>query len=108
MIRKIGFVGLGAMGLPMASNLLAGGFEVRGFDLAPEARAKLARAAGTAAQSAADAAVAQKKWSRFADGAAARRAAEAEHAAAAAAPRRSLRLPRRTLPIKPEYCATNR
>lgn len=56
-MRKIGFVGLGAMGLPMASNLVAGGFEVRGFDLAPEARAKLVHAAGTAAQSAADAAV---------------------------------------------------
>ena len=31
---KIGFVGLGNMGLPMALNLLKAGYEVRGFDLA--------------------------------------------------------------------------
>ena len=56
MTRKIGFVGLGAMGLPMATNLVTAGFEVRGFDLAPEARANLARAEGMAVESAADAA----------------------------------------------------
>ncbi len=43
MARKIGFVGLGSMGLPMATNLVSGGFEVRGFDLAPEALAQLSR-----------------------------------------------------------------
>jgi 3-hydroxyisobutyrate dehydrogenase len=57
MARKIGFVGLGSMGLPMAMNLVTGGFEVRGFDLAPEAVAELARAGGVAATSTADAAV---------------------------------------------------
>ena len=31
------FVGLGAMGLPMARNLLRAGFTVRGFDLSPAA-----------------------------------------------------------------------
>ena len=31
-MARIGFVGLGAMGAPMARNLLAKGFAVRGFD----------------------------------------------------------------------------
>lgn len=56
MTRKIGFIGLGAMGLPMASNLVAAGFSVRGFDLAPEARSGLSGIGGVAADSAAEAA----------------------------------------------------
>jgi 3-hydroxyisobutyrate dehydrogenase-like beta-hydroxyacid dehydrogenase len=32
-MTRVGFVGLGAMGLPMAQNLLKAGFEVAGFDL---------------------------------------------------------------------------
>ena len=52
----IGFVGLGAMGLPMATNLLAAGYAVRGFDLNPAALASLAAAGGVAAGSAAEAA----------------------------------------------------
>ena len=32
-IGIVGFVGLGAMGLPMALRLVAAGFAVRGFDL---------------------------------------------------------------------------
>jgi len=32
-MRRIGFVGLGAMGGPMAANLARAGYEVRGFDL---------------------------------------------------------------------------
>ncbi|MEL6794641.1 MAG: 3-hydroxyisobutyrate dehydrogenase [Pseudomonadota bacterium] len=32
---KIGFIGLGNMGAPMAANLVAAGHEVTGFDLAP-------------------------------------------------------------------------
>jgi 3-hydroxyisobutyrate dehydrogenase len=36
MSLKIGFIGLGMMGAPMASNLLAAGHEVVGFDLKPE------------------------------------------------------------------------
>lgn len=43
-IRRIGFVGLGRMGLPMACRLASAGFEVRGFDLAEPARAAFARA----------------------------------------------------------------
>jgi L-threonate 2-dehydrogenase len=57
MIRKIGFVGLGAMGLPMATNLVARGFEVQGYDLLPGALANLAEAGGAPATSAGDAAV---------------------------------------------------
>ena len=30
---KVGFIGLGNMGLPMAENLFVGGHEVTGFDL---------------------------------------------------------------------------
>jgi 3-hydroxyisobutyrate dehydrogenase len=44
-IRRIGFVGLGRMGLPMACRLAGTGFEVRGFDVAEPAREAFARAA---------------------------------------------------------------
>jgi 3-hydroxyisobutyrate dehydrogenase len=54
--RRIGFVGLGAMGGPMAANLVRKGFRVRGFDLSPEARARLVEAGGEAASDPADAA----------------------------------------------------
>ncbi|MBT5311183.1 MAG: 3-hydroxyisobutyrate dehydrogenase, partial [Verrucomicrobia bacterium] len=30
-MKRIGFIGLGDMGLPMACNLLKAGFEVTGF-----------------------------------------------------------------------------
>jgi len=40
-LRRVGFVGLGDMGLGMARNLVAAGFEVRGFDLRAERRALL-------------------------------------------------------------------
>ena len=49
---RIGFIGLGNMGGPMAANLAAAGHEVRGFDLAqpcPEGVAAAASAAGAAA-----------------------------------------------------------
>ncbi len=52
----IGFVGLGAMGLPMALNLLQAGYRVKGYDLNPAALATLAAAGWTAAESAAAAA----------------------------------------------------
>jgi L-threonate 2-dehydrogenase len=52
----IGFVGLGAMGLPMALNLLKSGYIVRGFDLNPAALAALSDAGGIVAPSAAEAA----------------------------------------------------
>lgn len=32
-MTRIAFIGLGAMGLPMAANLVAGGYEVAGFDV---------------------------------------------------------------------------
>ena len=49
--HRIGFVGLGAMGLPMARNLAARGFAVRGYDIRPEARTALSAAGGVAADS---------------------------------------------------------
>ncbi len=54
-MQRIGFVGLGAMGRPMARNLLRAGFDVRGFDLNPAALADLEAAGGTPATSVRDA-----------------------------------------------------
>ena len=42
----IGFVGLGNMGAEMSARLVAAGFTVHGFDIAPAARAALADAGG--------------------------------------------------------------
>jgi L-threonate 2-dehydrogenase len=53
---KVGFVGLGSMGLPMARNLAARGHEVRGYDMRQQARDALAEAGGEPALSAAEAA----------------------------------------------------
>jgi 3-hydroxyisobutyrate dehydrogenase len=55
-MKKIGFVGLGAIGTPMARALLARGFEVRGHDVREGAVADHAAAGGVAAASAAEAA----------------------------------------------------
>lgn len=52
-MTAIGFIGLGSMGLPMARNLVTGGFEVIGFDLRAEARNALVAAGGKAADTAA-------------------------------------------------------
>jgi 3-hydroxyisobutyrate dehydrogenase len=49
---KIGYVGVGLMGLPMAKRLLSLGYSVRAYDIAP-AQAAAARAAGAAAASSA-------------------------------------------------------
>ncbi len=46
---KIGFIGLGNMGGPMAANLVKAGHEVRGFDLATQAVDALAKAGGKSA-----------------------------------------------------------
>ncbi|MEL7470655.1 MAG: 3-hydroxyisobutyrate dehydrogenase [Pseudomonadota bacterium] len=54
-MAKIGFIGLGNMGLPMAKNLLAAGHSVTGFDLNAEALAGLVDAGGVAAELPADA-----------------------------------------------------
>ena len=56
MTTDIAFVGLGAMGAPMAANLLAAGHRVRGFDLDARAMARLADQGGEAAACAAEAA----------------------------------------------------
>ncbi|MEO0428893.1 MAG: 3-hydroxyisobutyrate dehydrogenase [Pseudomonadota bacterium] len=55
-MARIGFVGLGNMGLPMAKNLVAAGHEVTGFDLSPDAVAALEAAGGASAGTAAEAA----------------------------------------------------
>jgi putative dehydrogenase len=55
-VTAIAFIGLGAMGLPMARNLAQRQFRLCGFDQRPEARRRLAEAGGTIAASAAEAA----------------------------------------------------
>jgi len=81
-MTKIGFIGLGAMGAPMAANLLARGFAVRGFDLQRPALDALRANGGTPVTSAREAAAgaeililmvvdaAQAETVLFADGAA--------------------------------------
>lgn len=54
---RIGFVGLGAMGLPMARNLVAAGHDVAGCDIRPDAPKALAAAGGRAAAVPAEAAL---------------------------------------------------
>lgn len=51
-IKSIAFIGLGAMGAPMAENLVKRQFRVTGFDMRREAREALAAAGGHAADSA--------------------------------------------------------
>jgi 4-hydroxybutyrate dehydrogenase/sulfolactaldehyde 3-reductase len=53
---SIAFIGLGAMGLHMARNLVAGGFSVTGFDLNEQALAALEQAGGRRAKSSREAA----------------------------------------------------
>lgn len=54
-IRKVGFIGVGNMGNPMAANLLKGGFDVTVFDARPEtAAAFVAQHGGKAAASLAE------------------------------------------------------
>lgn len=50
-MARIGFVGLGNMGLPMALNLMKGGHQVEGFDLNGAAIEKLVAAGGVSAGS---------------------------------------------------------
>jgi 3-hydroxyisobutyrate dehydrogenase len=52
-MAKIGFVGLGNMGLPMAQNLIKAGHQVAGADMSMAAVDKLKSAGGTAAADAA-------------------------------------------------------
>ena len=51
---KVGFIGLGNMGLPMAEGLVAAGFEVAGFDVAPIS-SDVVRLTDTAREAVADA-----------------------------------------------------
>ncbi len=55
-MRKIGFVGLGAMGAAMARQLVAKQFQVTGYDINPAAVEALVAAGGHAAASSAEAA----------------------------------------------------
>lgn len=52
---KIGYVGVGLMGLPMAKRLLSLGYSVRAYDIAPQSMAAARAAGAAAASSAADA-----------------------------------------------------
>ena len=54
-MKTIAFVGLGAMGRPMARNLVKAGFAVRGCDVNPAGLADLEAAGGTACASAREA-----------------------------------------------------
>lgn len=54
-MARIGFIGLGNMGLPMAQNLVKAGHAVAGFDTAKAAIGRLSAAGGAAATSVADA-----------------------------------------------------
>ena len=54
-MKTIAFVGLGAMGRPMARNLIEAGFTVRGADLNPAGLADLEEAGGTPCASAKEA-----------------------------------------------------
>jgi 3-hydroxyisobutyrate dehydrogenase len=53
-MAKVGFIGLGNMGLPMAANLIKAGHAVSGFDVNEDAGARLAAGGGTKAQSIAE------------------------------------------------------
>ncbi len=55
-MTRVGFIGTGVMGLPMARNLIKGGFEVTAFDVNPDALQTLRRDGGAVAGSAGDAA----------------------------------------------------
>src|SRR5262245_8876913 len=50
-VQQVAFVGLGAMGLGMATNLLKAGLQVKGYDLNPEAVQRLVQAGGLRAPS---------------------------------------------------------
>lgn len=52
---RIGFIGLGIMGGPMAANLVAAGYEVAGYNRSEAKRRRLAEAGGTAVGSVAEA-----------------------------------------------------
>jgi len=53
-MKRIGVIGLGTMGLPMALNLIKAGFDVRGFNRTASKTQELAKAGGIACASIAD------------------------------------------------------
>jgi 3-hydroxyisobutyrate dehydrogenase len=55
-MAKIGFIGLGNMGAPMAANLVKAGYDVAGIDLSPKALQNFAASGGRAAGRPAEAA----------------------------------------------------
>ena len=55
-MARIGFIGTGVMGAPMAKNLIRGGHEVQAFDLSPEALTQVTSAGARTASSPRDAA----------------------------------------------------
>src|SRR5664279_1821821 len=50
MVSRIGFIGLGNMGLPMAVNLVKAGHQVEGVDVNPASVEKLKSAGGVSAE----------------------------------------------------------
>lgn len=61
-MARIGFIGLGHMGLPMAINLVKAGHTVTGFDLRSEALVQLVEAGGFAADSVQEAGIDKDLW----------------------------------------------
>ena len=55
-MTRVGFIGTGVMGLPMARNVIKGGFKVTAFDVNPDALQTLRQDGGAVARSAKDAA----------------------------------------------------
>ena len=55
-MSKVGFIGVGVMGMPMALNLIGGGHRVRAFDIAPAALEAVGRRGAGVATSPRDAA----------------------------------------------------
>jgi 2-hydroxy-3-oxopropionate reductase len=55
-MKKIGFIGLGIMGKPMARNLLRAGYELAAYDVRPEPLREIVEAGARAGSSPADAA----------------------------------------------------
>ena len=55
-VMKVGAIGLGSMGLGMATSIVKRGFPVAGYDLNPDAIFQLVQAGGVSAGSAAEAA----------------------------------------------------
>ncbi|MDO5548803.1 MAG: NAD(P)-dependent oxidoreductase [Eubacteriales bacterium] len=53
-MKKVGFVGLGDMGMGMAKNILKAGFDIKGYDLREDRRENFVKAGGKLAESTAD------------------------------------------------------